>query len=180
MLVIATPYDRSTWNFQRLVSVRVSIKLLYLIFYIGDPGSGQFCNLFITNQWEKNERRLFWTKTTRTLSKHRFTIQLDLTTWVGILRPVTTRHVAKVISGHERSPEVFSAITLDRDQLKRWKHHKCVHADDTDRLICKMTFSDQVNFQNDFLSQISLVKLAHSTRFDKKNTMLAKQMTCLY
>ena len=34
-------------------------------------------------------------------------LQVDLTPWVGILRPVTPRHVAKVISGHERSPAVF-------------------------------------------------------------------------
>ena len=34
-------------------------------------------------------------------------LQVDLASWVGILRPVTPRHVAKVSSGHERSPVFF-------------------------------------------------------------------------
>ena len=34
-------------------------------------------------------------------------LQVDLTPRIGILRPVTPHHVAKVISGHERSPAVF-------------------------------------------------------------------------
>ena len=37
----------------------------------------------------------------------------------------------------------FSGITFDRDQLERRKHRRCVQADDTDRLICNMIFSDQ-------------------------------------
>ena len=71
-------------------------------------------------------------------------LEVDLTPWVGILRPMTPRHVTKVISGHGRSPAVFSGITFDRDQLERWKHHRCVQADDADRLICNMIFSGQV------------------------------------
>ena len=48
-------------------------------------------------------------------------LQVDLTPWVGILRPVTPRHVAKVISGHEsrKVTNSFSAITFDRDQLEQ-------------------------------------------------------------
>ena len=72
-------------------------------------------------------------------------LQVELTPWVGILWLVTPRHVAKVISGHGRSPAVFRAyIAFDRDQLERWKHIRCVQVDDTDRLICNMTFSVQV------------------------------------
>ena len=90
-------------------------------------------------------------------------LQVELTSWVGILWPVTPRHVAKVISGHERSPTVFSRITFDRDQLERWKHHKCVQADDVERLICNMTFFGsghnldlRSNFQHD-LSRLNCI-----------------------
>ena len=34
-------------------------------------------------------------------------LQVDLTPQIGILRPVTPHQVAKVTSGHERSPAVF-------------------------------------------------------------------------
>ena len=34
-------------------------------------------------------------------------LEVDLTPYVGILLPMTPRHVAKVISGHGRSPAVF-------------------------------------------------------------------------
>ena len=94
------------------------------------------------SQWEENERRLFLKKTIRNTLKHR--MQVDQTPWVGILRPVTTRHVAKVISGPERLPAIFLAITFDRYQLEQRKYHRCVQDDHTDRLICKMTYSDQV------------------------------------
>ena len=64
-------------NFQRWISVTVSIKYLYHNFDIGDPRSGQFCDLSILNQWEKIERRLFWAKTILNTFKHRFTSRLD-------------------------------------------------------------------------------------------------------
>ena len=64
-------------------------------------------------------------------------LQVELTPWIGNLRPVTPRHVPVVTSGYERSP----AITFDRDKQERWKHHTRVKADDTDRLICNKTFS---------------------------------------
>ena len=71
-------------------------------------------------------------------------LEVDLTPRVGILRPMTPRHVTKVISGQGRSPVVFSGITFDRDQLERLKHHRCVQVDHADRLVCNMTFSEQV------------------------------------
>ena len=83
-------------------------------------------------------------------------LQIKLTPCIGILRPVTPSHVAKVISRHERSPGVFSAITFDRYKLEQWKHGRCVEADDTDRLICTMTFSDQVmtfTFSTDYMAR---------------------------
>ena len=49
------------------------------IFDIGDLSdlrSGQFCDLLIVSQWEKNEKRLFWTKTIQNTLKHQVT---DLT-----------------------------------------------------------------------------------------------------
>ena len=61
--------------------------------------------LSIISQWKKNERRLFWNKPIRNTLD--IGLQVDLTPWVGILRPVTSRHVAKIISGHERSSVVF-------------------------------------------------------------------------
>ena len=34
-------------------------------------------------------------------------LEVELTPGVGILQPMTPRHVTKVISGHGRSPAVF-------------------------------------------------------------------------
>ena len=66
--------------------------------------------------------------------------------------------------------------------MKTWKHHRCVQADDADRLICNMTFSGQVMtltwgqiFNVTFQGQL----IYHSTRLDKRNTMPVKWM-CLY
>ena len=47
-LAIQTPNARSPWNFQRLISVTVSIKCLSRNFDIGDPRSDQFCDFSIT------------------------------------------------------------------------------------------------------------------------------------
>ena len=74
--------------------------------------------------------------------KHRVTSRLDT-----LSRNIQTSDPSACRQGHFRSWKVtssFSAITFDRDQLERWQHHRCVQADHTDRLICKMTFSDQV------------------------------------
>ena len=58
----------------------------------------------------------------------------------------------KVMKGHQQ----FSAITFDRDQLERCKHHRYVRADDTDRLICNITFSDHVDLdlRSDFPNEL--------------------------
>ena len=85
-------------------------------FDIGDLRSDQFCDLFITSQLEKNERRLFWTKAIQNTLKHRVTGRIDI-----LSRNIVTgepRHVAKVISGHGRSPAVFRVYLLI-DQLER-------------------------------------------------------------
>ena len=181
MFLQATPTERLPWNFQRLLQVWVSIRCISQNFDIGDLRSGQFCDLSIISQWEKNERRLFWTKTVQNTLKHRFTGRLDT-----LSRNIVTGDPSSCRQGHFRSWKVtssFSAITFDRDQLERWKHHRCVQADDTDRLICNMTFSGQVMtltwgqiFNMTFQGQI----IYHSTRLDKRNTMLAKWMSCLY
>ena len=83
----------------------------------------------------------------------------------------------------------FSTITFHRDQLEGWKHHRCFQAHKTDRLICNINFPDQdldfditdvdlrSNFQHCLLRSNYVV---HSMRLDKRNTMLAKEMLCLY
>ena len=94
------------------------------------------------SQWEKIERRLFWTKTIRNTLKHRFTGRLDT------MNPnIATSDSSLCCQGHFRSWKVtssFSVINFDNDKIKPWKHLRCVEDDDTDRLICSMTLSDQV------------------------------------
>ena len=107
MLVIATPIAWSPWNFQQLIFIGlVSIKCISRNFHVLDPRSGQFCNLSIRYV---NGRKMKGVSFGRKLSEilSNIGLQVDLTSWVGILRPVTPRRVAKIISGHERSPAVF-------------------------------------------------------------------------
>ena len=152
-------------------------------FNIGDLRSGQFCDLSIISQWETNERRLFWTKTIQNTRKHRFTGTIDI-----LSRNIVTVDPSSCRQGHfrsyGRSPAVFFAITFDRGQLEQWRHHRCVYADDTDRLICNMTFSDQVmtlTLRSNFQHEVSRsIYIYHSTRLDKKNTMLVKSISWLY
>ena len=47
ILVTVAPNHQSPWNFQRFISLTVSIKYLARNFDIGDLRSGQFCNLYI-------------------------------------------------------------------------------------------------------------------------------------
>ena len=99
MFVIATPTDRSR------LTVTVSIKYMFLNFDIGGLTSDKFCDLSIISKWEKNERRLFCTKIIQNTLKHRATGRIDF-----LSRNIVTGvpcHVAKVISGHGRSPAVF-------------------------------------------------------------------------
>ena len=132
---------------------------------------------------EKRKTHL-WAKpilnTHKTIQTSGYSLQANLTPWIGKLRPVTPPYVPEVISGYERLPAVFSAITFDIEKLERWKHHRYVQADDTDRLICSMTFSDQVMaltlgqiFNMNLLGQI----IVHSMRLNNRNTMLAKWMS---
>ena len=89
-----------------------------------------------------NERSLFSLKTNRNALKHRVTGRLDT-----LSQNIATSDPSPCRQGHFRSWKVtssFSAITFDRNQLEWWKHHRCIQDDDTDRLTCSMTFSDQV------------------------------------
>ena len=95
--------------------------------------------------------------------------------WTLIMSPRSFQ----VNQGHQ----TFSEITFDRDKLGRWKHHRCVQTDDADRMICNMTFSGQAmtltwgqTFNMTLQGQIAY----HSTRLDKRNMMLPKEMLCLY
>ena len=110
--------------------------------------------------------------------KHRF-IGKHMTHWIGNMHlwPLCVPQRLYPLSGHERSPAVFLAITFDREVLERWKHARCLQLDGTDRLICNMTFSGQVmtftwgkSFKMTFQGQ----RINHSTRLDEMNTMLPK------
>ena len=86
---------------------------------------------------EKMKGASFARKPFKTL-KHLVTGRIDT------LSPnIVTGDPSSCRQGHFRSWKVtssFSGINFDRDQLERWKYHRCVQADDTDRLICNMTF----------------------------------------
>ena len=117
----------------------------------------------------------FARKPFKTLSNIGLQVELDI-----LSRNIVTGDPSSCRQGHFRSWKVtssFSGIPFDRDQLEGWKHHRCVQAKDTDRLICNITFSDQVMtltwgqiFNVTFQGKI----IYHSTRLDKRNTMLAK------
>ena len=124
------------------VDIHNSIYKTYILkFWYRWPKVRPFSDLPIISQCENIERRIFWTKTIRITFKHRVTGRLDtLNRNIAISDPSCPR-------GQFRSRKVtgnFSAITFDRDKLERWKHRWCVQADNTDRLMWNMTFSDQV------------------------------------
>ena len=138
---IATSNARSPWNFQRLISVAVSIKRLSRNLNFRDPRSDQCCDLSIISQCDKNERRLFWKKTIRNILKHRVTGRLDT-----LSRNIATSDPSPCRQGHFRSWKItssFSAVTFYSDQLEQWKQHRYIQDDHTDRLIYNMTISDQ-------------------------------------
>ena len=94
-------------------------------------------------------------KTIRNTLKHLFTGRL-----YTLSRNIAANDPSPCRQGHFRSWKVtssFLTITFDRDQLEQWNHHRCVQDGHTDRLICNMTFRDQVmtlpevKFQNDLL-----------------------------
>ena len=78
---------------------------------MGEPKSGRFCDLSIISQRStKLKGASFGRKPFETLSN--IVLHVDLAPRIGILRPVTPYHVAKVISGHEMSPAVFLSNNL--------------------------------------------------------------------
>ena len=124
MLARAKPNDRSTWNFQQLISVTVSIKCISGNFDIDNIRSGQFCDLSIISQWEKIEWRLFRTKTIHNTLNH---LVGDIGMYVldTLSRNIATSDPSSCRQGQFRSWKVtgsFSAITFDRNKLERWKH----------------------------------------------------------
>ena len=116
----------------KLSVIPVSIKCISPNFDIGDQRSGQFCDLSIKCQWEKIEKRLFWTKTVLNTLKHHVTGKIDTLNW-----KIATIDPSSWPQGHFRSWKVadsFSAITFGRDKLNQWKHLRYVQNDDMDRL----------------------------------------------
>ena len=89
MLVTATPNARSPWNFERLISLPVSIKYISRNFVIDDPRSGRFWDLSITStSMGESKRHIFWKKTIRNTLKHRFAVRFDsLTQNIGTNDP---------------------------------------------------------------------------------------------
>ena len=88
----------------------MSIKCKSQHFDIGGIRSGQFCDRSIISEWEKIEKRLFWTKTILSTLKQRVTGRIDTQN-----RKIVTSdplYDPKVISGHERSPAVFRQYLL--------------------------------------------------------------------
>ena len=87
-------------------------------FDIGGPRSGQFCGLSIRKLMLEN-----W-KASLSIENHlkhsSIGLQLELTSWIGIMRPVTPPHIAEVISAFQviKGQQQFSRITFDRDRLE--------------------------------------------------------------
>ena len=129
------------------------------------------------------ERRLFWTKATRNTLKYRVKDWLDT-----LNRNIATSDPFSYRRGYFRWWKVtssFSAKIFHRDQLERWRYHRCVQADDTDRLICNMsmTFPDQVMiltlgqfFKMTFQGQIIVVWCV----WFREKRLLAKWLLCFY
>ena len=73
------------------------MKRIFRNFDIGDLRSGQFCDLSIISQWEKNVR-LFCTKTIQNTLKHRVTGRIDF-----LSRNIVTGDPSSSRQGHFRS-----------------------------------------------------------------------------
>ena len=81
------------------------MKCISQNFDIGDLRSGQFCDLFIASQWEKIEKRLFWTKPIPNTLNHWVTGRIHtLNRKIATSESVTPPHDPKVISGHLTRP----------------------------------------------------------------------------
>ena len=177
MLVKSTPNARSPWNFERLISLPVSIKRWSWNFDIRDPRSGQLCDLSIKSQWEKKWKAHLLKEKHETLSD--IGLQVDLTPWVGILRTLTNdpQTCRQGHFGSWNGTSSFSAIIFDRDQIEQWKHHRCVQLFRTTvRIDWYATWRFSIRSWHlpkifmTFRGQI----IVHSTRLKKRNTMLAK------
>ena len=182
MLLITTPTERPPWHFQWFIRVIVSVKFMSRNFYIGDLRSDQFCDLCIISQREKNDRRLIWNETIPNNLKHRDTGKLD-TLNRKIATSDTDPHVSEVISGHERSPAVFrqylwiDTCLSDENGLDVFRLRMRIGWFATWAFpVRSLTDLDlRSNFKMTFYGQT----IIHSTRLVKRNTMLAKWISCL-
>ena len=143
MLVKATPTKRLPWKCQRFISVPVSMKHISRNFDLCDLRSGQFCDLSIIHKstGEKWMAPLLDENHSKHSETSFYRPRLDILSQNIVTGDLSCRQ------GHFRSWKVtssFSTITFDKERLEKSKHHRCVQADDTDRLMCNMTFSDQV------------------------------------
>ena len=91
---------------QPLIRVTVCLKCLFRKFDIGALRSGHFAP---SHLWANGIGGGEWKAPV--LDGHRskhstIGLQVNLTHWIGKLRPVTPPHVTEVISGHKRSPAV--------------------------------------------------------------------------
>ena len=76
--VTSTVFKRTRWNFHDYIRApELRFKFLSRNFHIGDFGSCHYCRFAIISQWEKIERRLFWTKTILNTLEHQATGKLD-------------------------------------------------------------------------------------------------------
>ena len=104
-------YSYTDWPPVALTLSRVDIrnsvyKYLSQNLDIGDLRSGQFAtSQLCICQWEKIERRLFWTKPLETFSN--IGLRVDLTSWIGRFQSVIPPHVPDVISGHAKGLKQF-------------------------------------------------------------------------
>ena len=119
MHVIATPNDRSPRNFQRLISVMLSMKCISRNFYIDDQVRSIMRPLHYKSMGE-NVRSLLWTKAIRNALKNRVTGRIDSQS-----RYIAISDLSSCRQGHFRSWKVTSffgnGCLLIRDQLERWK-----------------------------------------------------------
>ena len=150
MLVIVTPNDWSHWNFHRLISLTANsiYKIIISEYWYRWPKIRSILRPLHYKLMVEN-----W-KASLLLENHlkhsNIGLQLELTPWIGIMRPVTRPHVAEVISaiqvikGHQ---QFFANNFWKRHARAMWcarRYDTCAQVDDTDRLICIMTFYDQV------------------------------------
>ena len=164
------------------------VKWPHLNIVIGHLRSCQFCDLsslhYKSIKWEKTENHLFWTKTILNTLKHRATGKIDT-----LNRKVATSDLPSWPQGHFRLWKVtgsFSAIPFDRGKLKRWKHLDLVKATIQIDWYATWPFRSgkDLDIDIDLGQRFNMIFwgqfIVHSTHLNKRNTMLAKWMSCLY